>query len=437
MLRSLGAVGGSRLVALAVSFLCTVATVRLLTDAIGPAGFGAVSLIATLTALIPFADLGLGIAITNLTVDEGKDSGSGLRMGLSAVVWILAVVGVAVVAFSLVMSATDSWISALGETVLLLGDPNQYMPLFAVLFAVWLLTGPSFRILFGLGAAALVSLLQGLTSVVALVLLLILLGTQAPLYLLAFAPISASILVSIVAILTSRKRLGAGWDYLVLPFSLQSGSYGQMLRVGLAGMVFSVGAVLILQSDRLLLSLQGNAEELAIYSAAIPMYFAVQSMASALGGFLWPHYRKMLINGELALAMLRKHMLISSGAGVLAGGAIVAFSPLYFTIVGYADEDPWTLVLSIAALIVLQFATLPATSVLTAPRWIRAQGVVVVIAAMVKIAAAWFLIPVLGAAGGVVASIIAIGLIQLPSIAWMALTAAHRGTLDGSLVQSN
>lgn len=431
---ALGKVGSARMIALVASLVCTVTSVRIITGALGPEVFGAVSLIATLTALVPFADLGLGIVITNLTVDETHGSGGGgLRRGYSTTIWILGAIGLGLIAVSLVVSLLNGWVPMLGSVTLLLGDPNVYMPIFVGLFALWLLTGPAYRILLGLGAAALVAILQGITPILSLGFTLVLLWQHSPLYFLAYCPIVASLIVAVIALAIAAKKVGMGADFIFPFWRIGASGYRSLLSTGLAGMIFTVGAVVILQSDRLLLSLRGTAVELAIYSAVVPMFFAVQSVTGAAGSYLWPYYRRLLINGRLTHSTIRKHLVVAAAAGVAMGIGVLVLSPIYLALVGYGWDASWQLVLAISIYVVVQVSTLPATSVLTSPRWIRIQGFIIVACAVVKMALAWVFIPSLGAAGGLAASIVVVGLIQLPIISVLVLRASRSDSLDSGI----
>lgn len=434
---ALSKVGGARIAALAVSLACTVLSVRLLTNTLGSDVFGAVSLISTLTALVPFADLGLGIVITNLTVDEihGRQVGA-LRPGYSTALWTLCAIALVLFAASGIVSAVNGWVHLLGRTTLLLGDPNQYMPIFVGLFGLWLLTGPLYRVLLGLGEAAFAAALQGITPILSIGLTVVFLFGHAPIYLLSFCPLIASLLVSAFALWRVRTRLGMTISYVLAPWRIRAHTYSSILTTGISGLIFTVGTVVILQSDRLVLSLRGTPGELALYSAVVPMFFAVQSVAGAMGGFLWPHYRKLLIGGSLSHRTMRRHILVAAGAGVLVGIATLLLSPLYLELVGYRSPDAAPVVVAVAILVAVQVSTLPATSALTSPRWLKIQGRVALAAAAVKVVLALLLVPVLGASGGLVASILVIGLIQLPSVVFLVLRAAKAGTLDTGLTSS-
>jgi O-antigen/teichoic acid export membrane protein len=406
---ALAGIAGARVGSLVVGFVCTVLTVRIVLENYGEPTFAAVSLISTLIAVIPFADLGLGTALTNLTVAHKQGASTDpIRPAIIATVGILTAVGILIV--------TGSSIAAFQGHLDLaplqqLGDPRNYVPVVSSAIAFWLLGGPAYRILYGLKRSSTVLLLQGSTSVIALGTTLLIVRAGGPPWLLAVAPIASSAVAGSVAwrlaLVGLRNDMADGWRWPGAP------QLKRLLAQGSSGALLLLGASMLLQTDRLLVANFGTVEQLAALAVVLPPFAAGQSLLSAAGSFLWPHYSELRLKNEQHLDTLRRHMAIASLFGLLMAVAMTALFPIYLKLVGF-QEVPVQLILALSGLITLQAVGLVPSSTLTDASSLRAQGVVSLVSGISKIAIAVALIPILGATGAIIATALVVGLFQLP-----------------------
>ncbi len=99
--------------------------------------------------------------------------------------------------------------------------------------------------------------------------------------------------------------------------------------------------------------------------------------------------------------------------GGLLSATFVLLAPAYLTFVGYAGRSD-SLTLMFGGLILLQGASLVPSSVLTDPHKLRFQSKASALTGVAKVVVAGSLIPMYGATGSILASVIAVAFIQLP-----------------------
>jgi O-antigen/teichoic acid export membrane protein len=419
---SIRKVGASRAISLAVSFLCTVVTVRVTLDQFGPTIFGAISLLSTLLALLPFADLGLGVALTNLVVEEKHGLHDGkVQIGYASTIWTLTVVGVTTVGLSLLTSALDYWPKLLGQSMELLANSELYMPIYSVLFALWLLGGPAYRLLYGQGRSSLVMLLQGVIPILTLVGTVIAATLHFNPYFFAFVPLVSTIIVSTLAHFLAMHSIAGsfGARYLIPPWKVRAKEYKRFLKTGLGGLGLVAGTAILLQSDRLIASFRSDPEELAKIAILLPLYAAIQSVLGAFGSYLWPHYAAVSIRGPIPRQLIKKHSAAFTVVGLIFAIAFLAASQLYMALIGYSNVGTMVVLLMLSTLVIVQSAHLVPSSIAMRSASIAPLSVASLAGAALKIVLAWAFIPSLGAAGAIGATVIAVVLIQIPVSAWL------------------
>lgn len=415
-LARVASVGSLRIVALLVQFGFSILTIRIITSHYGLVTFGAVTLIATLIALVPIADLGLGTALTNVTT-EAAEAGdfARLRRVYSAAVWILLGIGALVIIAGFVMSALRAWSAILGSAALLLGDPNEYMLLYTSICGFWLVTGVGFRILAGLSRTNTLTILQSVGSMVSTGAIAAAAMLGAPAVVNVYFPLVASMLTGVIAWVIATRLVPRGTLIPLAPLRLTRTDYRGTLSIGLIGFWFTLGAFLLFALDRLLLSNFADPLQVAAYALLLPLFSAVQTTLEAIGTFLWPHYTRLRVRGEFAARTVYRHAVVFLGLGLVAGLLLWLVAPIYTAIAADA-QAPVSLAIAFGALAVAQSLTLAFTSALTAPRLLRLQGIGLVAAVALKVALAPIVLPAFGATGIVALSVLAVLVVQLPSL---------------------
>lgn len=419
MIRALASVGTTKVIGLLVTFASTVLMLRIISSEYGAEAYGAVSLVATLVTIMPVADLGLSLALTNLATRHHAGTSRGaLVLTLSSTTWILSLVGIAVLCGGVVLSVAGAWPTILGPASLLLGDPNAYMIPYSAICAFWVVLSPCYRLLAGLHRVNTVTMLQAAGSAIALICTALAATLHAPLLVFAFFPLIGAVFA-----------MAAGWVVVmrwfavsrstILPLSIRRLGMKRIRSVligGLSGVAFTVGGLLMFSFDRILLSHFGTAVGLATFAAIIPLFSATQATLGSVGSYLWPHYTRARITGELSRRTIAKHTAVFAAIGIGIGLAIWFGSPLYVLLAGITDLEYSPLVAAIAVFAAVQTATLPLTSSLNTSDVLRLQGLALAGAFIGKLVLSAFLIPLLGAAGTMVSTLIAVSVVQLPAL---------------------
>lgn len=429
LMMNIGRVLGGKAIGMIVAFFATVITVRVVTLEYGATTYGAVSLVATLSSLVPIADLGLGIVLTNLMVRARMTSSTAkLRRSLSTISWLLLVVAALITGIGVVLGIAGLWSSALGPAAALLGDPNEYMPWYTVLASVWIATGTGYRLLAGQQRNGLLIFLQTLAPVLSALATLILTQFAPDPLILAFVPLAATILTGSIALFFGLAYFGGFSGRLISPRRLGARAFRDVLSAGLGGLLFSAGTLAMFAFDRVILSRQGGATDLAVYAAFFPLFAAAQGVLGSVGTFLWPHYTRLRFNGALGGRLIAKHTMAFVFGGIIVGATVTFASPLYAAAIGHS-APPSIFAIGLGVLAFVQCSLLPLSSGLTETWQIRSQGVALVLAFLLKIVVSLSLVSSLGASSVVYASAIAIVAIQLPSLMvlfWL----TRRGTVS-------
>lgn len=427
---SVGRVLGGKAAGMVLAFISTVVTVRLVTLQYGANTYGAVSLVATLSSLVPIADLGLGIVLTNLMVRARMTASTArLKLSLSAISWLLLAIAFVVASAGFVAGQLGLWSSALGSAAELLGDPNAYMPWYSLLASVWIATGTGYRLLAGQQRNGLLIALQTAAPIVSAMSTLIIVQFAPSPLVFAFLPLAATIATGSVALIFGLTYFNGLSGRSVSPRRLGQRVFRDVLSAGLGGLLFSAGTLAMFAFDRVILSRQGGAQDLAIYAAFFPLFSAAQGVLGSIGTFLWPHYTRLRFNGGLSGTLVAKHSAAFATGGLLVGTAVTLASPLYAVAIGHS-APPTSFALGLGVLAFVQCSLLPLSSGLTETSQIRFQGAALVLAFFAKFAISLLLVGSWGASSVVFASVFAIVGVQLPALL-LAFMLTRRGRLLG------
>ena len=412
-------VGATKILALAVTFATTLITIRVITSLYDGDAYGAVSLVATLVALIPFADLGLGLMLVNLTV-HGTEirSFARLRLTISVVFWTLVGVAALILVTTIVVALLGLWPTLLGAPSLILGDPNAYMPWYGALTFVWIISGPGLRLLVGHQRANTLVVLQTLGPVLAVIATILSALIGAPLLAYAFYPIAGTIVASAVAWIISIRLLRGRFRSLVWIGRIRRDRFLSIVKLGSSGIWFTVGGLLLFAVDRILLAHIDGGAYLAVYVVSVPLFTAVQSTLGSIGTYLWPHYSRLRVRGELTSRRFYRDVASFVALGLFVGLTVVLIFPVFTGLTGVHVDNP-LIPISMGAMAALQATTLPFSSLLTTDRLMQLQGIALFVALFVKVVVMFLLVPILGAPGTFLATALAVALIQLPTLVWL------------------
>jgi O-antigen/teichoic acid export membrane protein len=435
--RLLLASGGARLVVLPLSAVCGLIVARLTTLAVGIDQFGAVMLVAMLSQLLPFADLGAGAAVATGRA-RAHDSESGTeqfqRTVLTAIRTTLCAAGVLGLAATMV-GLLGAWPALLGlRDSHFSGGVNAAAVLTLLAFSVSIPFALGADILRGSGRSHEAVLIAGVSGPASLAMTAALYVLNAPA--LAYAlPIPVGVLLGYIFSAMRAQHTDKSIMSGLLRKVFSPRRFPGLAIAATAVPMFAVmiGLPLALQSDRIVLSYRVDAASLSDYSYVAQLYTPLFSVITVAGVALWPHFAA----DNMAPGALRKSWLtvlaILGTAGLLGAMGFLLLSPLAIHWMSAGTAHPgWSLLLAFAALLVVQSLQMSTGILLISPRQLRFQAVCVLALVITNLPLSWLLAGMIGPAGPVWASVITVAACQtVPAI--IAATRATSAPAAGRL----
>lgn len=431
--RLLLAAGGARIVVLPISAVCNLVIARLTTLAVGIDQYGVVMLVATLSQVLIFADLGAGAPLTTARAQVGGTQSGAERFRrttLTAIRTTLCSAGL-VVLVALILGLLGLWPPLLGVHG---SELSAAVNLAAVLSLAAFGAALPFRVgeavLRGGGRQHEAVLLVGLSAPAALAITVVLYAVDAPP--LAYAlPIPLGFLLSAVCSWIRARQTDKAILRGIAREIAQPGRYPGVAIFATAAPFFVVmiGLPLALQSDRLVLAHRVDPASLSDYSYVAQVYTPLWSVVSLAALALWPYFA----TEDQGRRAIRKGWLtgiaILGSAGLLLAAAFLLLARYVVQWMSAGTSTPgWSLLLAFAGLLVIQSLHVTTGIMLLTPRQLTFQAVCVVALVLTNLPLSWILVPGMGAAGPVVASAITVAACQLvPGI-----IVANRATSTGS-----
>jgi O-antigen/teichoic acid export membrane protein len=428
-LRTVRGALGARVATLPISLVCGLLSVRIVIGDLGASDYGLVALLVGLQLLLPFLDLGTGAAVLNAASSQHAKQGAQelrpvLRQAVKVTMLMSSLTFTAVVA-----AATAGWWPRL------LGFPNNQHVTSSMLliFGLNIVARPlviASTALIGLGRATLIILLQGLVPAVGLLVVLLAHVANAPLEFYAVSLIVGQIVTGTAAALvlwrsTRHEPRIANTGSLVASPPLRR-TAGPMLAILLM-------APLATNLDRLVLSHQSSATQLALYALAVQLFQPVLSVVGVLQQPIWADFAARRASPSTMSNLHLQSLTVFLALGGLAVGGLmtVLVPPVSGIISGQHIFVSWRLALLLALGMALAVALVPASSYLTTDNGLRRQVWIVAFALSGNLALTVFLTPRFGATGPVIGTVCG-GVIALVAT----LTVANRESRLADLLAS-
>lgn len=370
---------GLRLAVLPVSSLLALATAGLTMHYAGTAAFGLILLIGQLRMALPFADLGLGAAVSRATARAGLSADSRITAArltrLSS--RVLLVVGLLGSLAALIAGHAGLW-SGLVETPPGLRTPiDDVVTAALMVFFLLLPLSLAERIMVGQGRADRLVLLGLVPGVINLghVALLGAAGVD-PLWLALGLPLGKAVALLLARLLVDypAEPVGHGPRRRVALSSAQREETDprllSVLRSGLPVVAATAGMVLLEQHGRMVLAVLGDAEELSLYTLALQLYMPVHSVMYMAGKVFWPRFA---VDLDRSLWRRANGAMLALGAAA-AIGYLTCAAPLATLVSGGEMRLPPSLTLLMALLLLAQAAHLTQTNLLTDRPGFRRQA---------------------------------------------------------------
>ena len=405
----------SRGVALASSTACTLVATSVILRSEGMSAFAAITLISSMAALVPYADLGVGTAVVNATADWDAGTGTGpLAVTLRACLRLTVAMSLALVGTACVLWLAGGWRVLLGRGAEGIHDGQLAVTALSVVVACSVPLGLAHRALVGLSRVSDANLLQATAPLANLVVVLLVAGLDGPDWGYVVAPASGSLVAGALMAVRAVRVIGLRpGELLVGPVPRRV--YRSALKVGLPSLVIFTASAASFQSARLFLSHLNTPQELASYALVAPLWLGTTSIVSVAGQTLWPHYRRRRSRGEVGLVDVTRHIVLFGGIAATGTLLMLAVGPVVIRLqTAGAVPVPWSVLAAAGALLLAQSLMLPLAMLLTAPSEWAVQAVITVGLAVVSAVLSALLCRWLGAAGAYLGGAIAVLAWQLP-----------------------
>lgn len=433
---------GARLLVLPLVAACALLASRIVIDSLGTDGFALYALVVGLAALVPFADLGIGAAVTDAVARRTTVGDDMATAVIRRSIRVLAIVGVTIAIGSWAVAAVGGWSVVLGVSGQ--GSVDLAAAMALTLFAVSLPLSLGTRVLLGAERNHWAVMSQSVSTVVGLGIIAIASVQDAPLWAFTSAPFLGIVVLSVVNVALARRATGLTWrlSNTLSTDGVTTRHEVKLLQIAGPMLVITVALPLAWQSDRLVLSHRSTLTEVALYVVAFQLFTPLNSLIESGGSSLWPVFAR---RGHASGIDIRRMGQLTAGfasIGVLIGVALALLGPWLASWVSRGSVVPSReLFVLFGLLIAVTAAWWPTAMLLTDPSGLRFQAVCCAVMAAANIGLSIALAPSQGAAGPVVASLASMVLaIMLPGwwFAWRRLrrSDASAGGADGSRLQA-
>jgi len=336
----------------------------------GAVVFGLVSLVATVTLLFPFADLGIGAtAMTAAAQLRGPNRDRHAADVIRRSYHVLFCVAGVVVLAALAVMMVDGWSALTGFSS---GPDDRWaITAAACLFALTIPAGLGVRILGGLDRVPLATVVLMSNSLFALGITGVLYMIGAPGIWYALSALGGLLFGQLVGTVLSARLSGLGWS----SFSRVRVGGTRLLRGSLWLFLMGVGLPIGIQAGRVLLAHLSNPLQLSEYALMAQIY-AVCWVAFTMAGFaLWPIFVKRRNVIGATLRIWRQMTGVLCGLAVVVAVFFVLLAPLAGRLLsGGRITITMQLACAFGVLLVAQSTYLASNMLLTRPEEARMQA---------------------------------------------------------------
>lgn len=403
---------GTRALILPVTGLASLWTAHLVLQSVGAGALGVITLISTLPALVPFADLGVGAAVANAVGDRLLTCEDRRRVvGVSA--FVLLVSGGTLAA--VVAAGTElglPWEAVLGLEPGEVPHLTRDLVIVAVVFGVGLAPGLGYRVLMGSDAYWLAQLVQLVTPLVTLSGTILAVRSR-DVDMMIVAPVCGASLAAWVSAPVAARRVGIRLRSVLGAIGRGSAAVrSQVLGTAAPMVVVAVGLPVAFQTDRLVLSHRSTPAALAAYAAVALLYVPALSVVASAGFSLWPRFAAVRHDRHGSRTGYARALIAFTVGGGVTGLAVAVLGPLVTRVWAGRDLGAPSVWFCAGLLLAVQACHVPAAMFLMDPAGLRVQALCVPVMAVVNLTISWRLAPQLGAAGPMLGSAVAVLLCQ-------------------------
>jgi O-antigen/teichoic acid export membrane protein len=414
-----------RAVMLPIAALAGLLAARITVSTLGVDGYALFALVVGLGALNPIGDLGVGAAVTDAVARRQEVGVDNVQAVLRTSLRTLTAVSLAMALAAWAMAALAWWAPLLGV------PPSQEVEVAVAttwtVFAAGMPLGLSNRVLLGAERNDIVAAFQGVSGVLALLIIFLAAATHAPLWAYVTAP-SGGVAIAAAAAWPIASAASGISLVKTVQSAAEWGRRGARI-VHLAGpmLVITVTLPIAYQSDRLLLSHLSDLGQVAIYSVGAQLYGALFGLVGAAGMSLWPMFARRRSSQPVARHELIRLTAAFTLLGLLLAVLLVAAGPWIAPFVSKGKIDVgYGVFFAFGLLLVVQASWFPTGMLLTDRDGLRFQAAASVAMMVINVPASAVLTQRIGAAGPILGSAGAIFLAMWLPGAWRTLSRAPR-----------
>ncbi|MFK4853368.1 lipopolysaccharide biosynthesis protein [Microbacterium sp. ZW T6_19] len=420
MWRNVGSAAVVKVAVMGVTGLIGLVTSRMIIQSFGVEAYAQYGLLASLPTLLPFADLGLAAVVINAVAESGdprKDAK--MRRALVSTVRLLLLASAVIVAVAFLLTLLDAWPRILGDG--LMPEGNVVAGVCLALFGLTLPLTLGPRILIGLGRNTMQIATQVITAplIFALIGACVVFGVRADQYI-AVAAYLASTVVSVIALSIAARLISPQMGLLSREvFQVRKAPGVPVVNMAWPMLVQLLALPVAMQTGRILVSHVGGVEQLAEYNLGYQIFGIALQTISAAGVALWPIFARARAAGRVESPWVPTFWFL--GGGLVIAGGMAAISPWLATIISDgALALSWQLIVAFVVFVALQAAKYPVGMYMTDLAGLRFQVLPTIVMIPIALGGSWLLIPLLGAAGNLIAVSFAVAVCQvLPNLIYV------------------
>lgn len=405
-----GSIAAWRVLNMGISFALYLIATREIVIRFGVSSFADYAILISLLASLPFADLGLGAAVVNVTIDYRAGRVGRLSYVTALKYTILLLMGVAatLAIFGVFITLSDWWPILLGDAA---SEPASGEWALAVVMGVALALplGVGTRILEGAADSLLVTKLLFVGTAVQALALLAFVATGADAHMYVLGPIAGMVFTNAACLVAGLRSVSIRPRELIGARARPGLAMGyKPIRTALPYLIVTIGITLTLQFQRVLLSHVSSAAEVASYSFVAQFTVATNSVLTLGSMNLWAAYRDITGSDGAVLRFKR-----DVGAFAIAGVLFAAVACCMVSLVvpwaggGSLRVSPGTYVAAGAAIVVWALAR-PGIMCLNFSRGFVFQAAWAAPCAVVSVGLTLILGSSMGAAGAFAASAVSV-----------------------------
>jgi O-antigen/teichoic acid export membrane protein len=308
------------LIARAIAIVSTLATVPLAIGYLGPERYGLWVTISSVTAMLTFADFGLGNGLMNLVADaSGHGDRAAAHRAVSSAFYMLSALSASAVVLFIFLYGRIAWADALNVTSLTAAaEAGPSVAVFFACLALSLPLGLVQRIQLGYQENYISSLWAALGNLLALAGLIaaIHVGAGLPWLVLALAgaPVASTALNGVLLFTKRHPDLRPRLRLASRATSVR------LMRVGFLFFMLQLAGAIAYQSDVVVAARVVGPDAAAEYAVLLRMFFLVPTLITMVLIPLWPAYGEAIARGDIG--WVRTTLKRSLGLSTLVSGSV-------------------------------------------------------------------------------------------------------------------